>query len=182
MDRRANSLGLLPCWGTAPAVIVALMLVGGFLPALPALAQADDAPSYEDPTEVAEGSVNEILEAEEEMLANEGYNYDPGNRRDPFRSLLATRELPRLAGPRPEGIPGLLVDELDLTGIFITGEGPVAQVLAANKNESHLLRVGDRLYDGDVVSISREEIVFRQVVDDPAAIKPFREVVKKLNP
>jgi hypothetical protein len=127
-------------------------------------------------------AIDDILAAEEEMLANEGYNYDPGNRRDPFRSLLATRELPRLRGPRPEGIPGLLIEEVDLTGIFITSEGPVAQILAANKNESHLLREGDRLYDGDVVSISREEVVFRQVVDDPTAIKPFREVVKKLNP
>jgi len=162
----------------AAAGVVALVAAVWGVGLASALAAQED----ESFAEEEAGAIDDILAAEEEMLANEGYNYDPGNRRDPFRSLLATRELPRLQGPRPEGIPGLLIEEVDLTGIFITGEGPVAQVLAANKNESHLLRVGDRLYDGDVVSISRDEVVFRQVVDDPTAIKPFREVVKKLNP
>jgi hypothetical protein len=42
--------------------------------------------------------------------------------------------------------------------------------------------VGDQLYDGDVISISGKEAIFKQIVDDPTALKPFREVVKKLNP
>jgi Tfp pilus assembly protein PilP len=167
----------------AAAGLLSGLLLWAAVPPPAAVAQDSGAAGYNEPAGSDDDlGVDDILAGEEEMLANEGYNYDPGNRRDPFRSLQATRDVPRLQGPRPEGIPGLLVDELDLTGIFITGEGPVAQVLAANKNESHLLRVGDRLFDGDVVSISRNEIVFRQVVDDPTAIKPFREVVKKLNP
>lgn len=180
---RSNQLSSRGFRGLAAVGLLSLLLLWAAVPPAPAMAQGAETAGYDEP----EGSnddlgVDDILAGEEEMLANEGYNYDPGNRRDPFRSLQSTRDVPRLRGPRPEGIPGLLVDELDLTGIFITGEGPVAQVLAANKNESHLLRVGDRLFDGDVVSISRNEIVFRQVVDDPTAIKPFREVVKKLNP
>jgi hypothetical protein len=43
-----------------------------------------------------------------------------------------------------------------------------------------LLKGGDQLFDGDVVTISRDEVVFKQVVADPAASKPFREVVKSL--
>ena len=116
------------------------------------------------------------------MLAGEGYFYDPGNRRDPFKSLLAARERVVLRGPRPEGIPGLLVDEIDVTGIYLTVDGPVAQVASADREKSYLLRVGDQLYDGDVVSITGREAVFKQIVDDPTALKPFREVVKKLNP
>ena len=27
-----------------------------------------------------------------------------------------------------------------------------------------------------------DEVVFKQIVQDPTALKPFREVVKKLNP
>lgn len=126
--------------------------------------------------------IDEILAGEEEMLTGLVYTYDPGNRRDPFKSLLAARDRNTIRGPRPDGIPGLLIDEIDLTGIFITSEGPVAQILSADKNESYLLREGDQLYDGDVISISISEMVFRQVVDDPTAIKPFREVVKQLNP
>ncbi|HXU43909.1 MAG TPA: hypothetical protein VN783_00170 [Thermoanaerobaculia bacterium] len=128
------------------------------------------------------GNIDQILEGEEDVLSGSGYTYDPGNRRDPFKSLLQKADRPELRGPRPEGIPGLLIDEIDLTGIFKTKKGFVAQVKAANQNKSYLLREGDQLYDGDVVSIRRGEVVFKQIVQDPTALKPFREVVKTLGP
>jgi Tfp pilus assembly protein PilP len=128
------------------------------------------------------GDIDQILEGEEEVLSGTGFTYDPGNRRDPFKSLLAAPDRPELRGPRPEGVPGLLIDEIDLTGIFRTSKGYVAQVSAANQKKSFLLREGDQLYDGDVVSINRNEVVFKQIVQDPTALKPFREVVKSLSP
>lgn len=130
----------------------------------------------------SEVSVDELLEADEFVLIGEGYTYDAGDRRDPFKSLLVARQGPLVRGPRPDGIPGLLIDEVDLTGIFVTPTGPVAQVQSTQGEKSHLLREGDQLYDGDVVSIGATEMVFKQIVDDPTAVKPFREVVKKLNP
>ena len=126
--------------------------------------------------------VDEILMDEAAMLAGEGYFYDPGGRRDPFKSLLAARDRLEFRGPRPEGIPGLLIDEIDITGIYLTSEGPAAQIASADQEKSYLLHVGDQLYDGDVVSITANEAVFKQIVDDPTALKPFREVSKKLNP
>lgn len=128
------------------------------------------------------GDIDQILEGEEEALSGSGFTYDPGNRRDPFKSLLVGQDRPELRGPRPEGIPGLLIDEVDLTGIFRTSKGFVAQVVAANQKKSYLLKEGDQLYDGDVVSINHNEVVFKQIVQDPTALKPFREVVKSLNP
>ena len=128
------------------------------------------------------GNIDEILEGEEEVLSGSGFSYDPGNRRDPFKSLLAAPDRPEIRGPRPEGVPGLLIDEIDLTGIFRTSKGFVAQVVASNQKKSYLLKEGDQLYDGDVVSINKNEVVFKQVVQDPTALKPFREVVKNLNP
>jgi hypothetical protein len=128
------------------------------------------------------GNIDEILQGEEEVLSGSGFSYDPGNRRDPFKSLLAKTDAPALHGPRPEGVPGLLIEEIDLTGIFRTSKGFVAQVVAANQKKSYLLKEGDQLYDGDVVSINKNEVVFKQIVQDPTALKPFREVVKSLNP
>ncbi len=128
------------------------------------------------------GNIDEILEGEEEVLSGGSFSYDPGNRRDPFKSLLAAPDRPEFRGPRPEGIPGLLIDEIDLTGIFRTSKGYVAQVVAANQKKSYLLKEGDQLYDGDVVSINKNEVVFKQIVQDPTALKPFREVVKSLSP
>ena len=130
----------------------------------------------------ATSSIDEILEADEEVLEGTGYNYDAGNRRDPFKSLLIGQERPEFKGPRPPGIPGLLIDELTLSGIFSTAKGLVAQVQVSNKEKSYLLKVGDQLFDGDVVRIGGNEVVFKQIVNDATALKPFREVVKKLNP
>jgi hypothetical protein len=126
--------------------------------------------------------IDQILEGEELLLTDTGYNYDPGNRRDPFRSLLSGDTRQVATGPRPEGPAGMLIDEIVLSGIFHTSQGWVAQVLASNKGKSYLIKEGDQLLDGDVVSISRKEVVFKQIVSDPTVIKPFREVVKKLNP
>lgn len=127
--------------------------------------------------------IDDILREEEEIFgAFETYAYDPGERRDPFRSLLVTREAPELKGPRPEGIPGLLIDEVTLIGIVKTPRGYVAQVQAADRQKSYLLHEGEELYDGEVVSIDSNEVVFRQIVRDPTAVKPFRERVKVLNP
>ena len=125
---------------------------------------------------------DELLADEERMFLGEGYTYDPGGRRDPFKSLLIVRERVAMRGPRPEGIPGLLIAEIDLTGILITSDGPFAQVRSTQEDKSYLLREGDQLYDGDVVSITANELTFKQIVDDPTAVKPFREVIKKLTP
>ncbi len=128
------------------------------------------------------GNIDQILEGDEEVLSGgNGFTYDPGNRRDPFKSLLIAPDRPEFRGPRPEGIPGLLIDEIDLKGIFRTARGYVAQVNASNQKKSYLLKEGDQLYDGDVVSIGKNEVVFKQIVQDPTALKPFREVVKSLN-
>lgn len=129
------------------------------------------------------GTIDDLIEQDQEVLSRPGtYSYDPGIRRDPFRSLVRRRDLQLPPGERPEGIPGLLIDELEIQGIFVTEDGPVAQVMSASQNTSLLLRPGDRLWDGDVMSISLREVVFKQTINDPTALKPFREVVKQLNP
>jgi Tfp pilus assembly protein PilP len=169
-----------------PAILIlTLLLLGGTVwTALAQSAQppAEGQPPAAEPAEPDLGNIDEILQGEEEVLSGNSFSYDPGNRRDPFKSLLAAPDRTELRGPRPEGVPGLLIDEIDLTGIFRTSKGFVAQVVAANQKKSYLLKEGDQLYDGDVVSINRNEVVFKQIVQDPTALKPFREVVKSLNP
>lgn len=169
-------------------------VLAGFLVAIaPALAQ-ESPPVQESPTEAEAGpeeaapeedlgQIEEIFEGEEEVLAGEGYSYDPGMRRDPFLSLLQRTQLRDLGDrPRPEGIPGLLIDEIDLKGIFEMGGRHFAQVQTADKERSYLIEEGEELFDGEVVSIGENEVVFKQMVNDPSIIKPFREVVKQLNP
>lgn len=125
--------------------------------------------------------IDEILEGEEAVLSGGGYTYDPGGRRDPFKSLKIAATEAKFKGPRPLGIPGLMIDEVVLDGIYRTRNGYIAQVHSSDK-KSYLLKVSDQLLDGDVVAIDARRIVFKQNVQDPTALKPFREVVKSLNP
>jgi Tfp pilus assembly protein PilP len=121
-------------------------------------------------------SLEEILE---EPTTTDTYRYDPQGRRDPFRSLIGPS--PKLEkGQRPEGVPGFLIDELKLQGIFKTRQGLTAMVNGPD-NKGYLVRQGDKTYDGEVIRITATSAVFRQEVNDPTRIERYREFVKELN-
>ena len=122
-------------------------------------------------------SLEEILE---EPTTTDTYRYDPQGRRDPFRSLIGPS--PKLEpGQRPPGVPGFLIDELKLGGIFKTKEGLTAMVTGPD-NKGYTIRVGQKVLDGEVIRITGTGVVFRQEVNDPTRIERFREVVKDLTP
>ncbi len=141
----------------------------------------EDAPVESEATDF--DAIDDLLLQDEEVLADPGtYAYDPGARRDPFRSLIQQRTQVPDQLERPPGPAGLLIDEIEIEGVFMLDDGPIAQVQSASQETSFLLRPGDEVWDGDVVRITMNEIVFKQTINDPTALKPFREVVKKLNP
>jgi hypothetical protein len=67
-----------------------------------------------------------------------------------------------------------------LQGIWKTRAGYVAQIRGTD-NKSHLLRAGDQLYDGEVLRIAPNEVTFRQNLNDPQSVKPFRDITRQLN-
>ena len=150
----------------------------------PAAAQ----PSAADPS-AAEGpdssreageTINRILQDNEAVLAGRGFSYDPAGRRDPFRSLVDP--LNTLSkGPRPRGIAGMLISEVDLVGIVQKGREHMA-FFNGSDNKGYFLRVGDSLFDGKILKIDRSSgmVMFRQDVNDPRSIKPYRDVTKRL--
>ena len=119
------------------------------------------------------------IEVEDPTLSGRGYTYDPAGRRDPFRSLLVRSEN-RGGGPRPPGIAGIGVDDVTVQGIWKTRSGYVAQIRGTD-NKSYLLRSGDLLFDGEVTRVGPNEVGFRQNLNDPQSVKPFRDVTKQLN-
>jgi type IV pilus assembly protein PilP len=136
---------------------------------------AAGAPAAHAPAQTGES----LLEQEESALSGRSYAYDPAGRRDPFRSLLVRPEQ-RAAGSRPPGIAGVSVDDIVLQGIWKTQAGYVAQIRGTD-NKSYLLRPGDLLWDGEVTRIGPNEVTFRQNLNDPQSVKPFRDVTKQLN-
>jgi len=110
------------------------------------------------------------------------YNYEPENRRDPFLSLVnrGSDAGPTTArGSRPEGIAGILVDEVVVRGILQTKDGWIAMV-GLPSGRSHTVRPGDRLMDGTVRAISAQSVMFMQEVNDPLSLEKQREVRKFL--
>jgi len=127
-------------------------------------------------------TINKIMQDNEAMLTGRGFTYDPAGRRDPFRSLVdAANTVGR--GPRPRGIAGMLISEVDLVGIVQKGKGAIA-FFNGSDNKGYFLKVGDALYDGKIIRIDRKTgtVVFRQDINDPRSIKPYRDVTKKLTP
>lgn len=122
-------------------------------------------------------SLEEILE---EPTTTDTYRYDPQGRRDPFRSLIGPA--PKLeAGQRPPGVPGFMIDELKLQGVFQTRQGLAAMVTGPD-NKGYVIRAGDKVLDGEIIRLTPTSVVFRQEVNDPTRIERYREVVKDLTP
>lgn len=145
--------------------------------AAPAAAAADARkPSAQETT------VEEILKQQEQLLQGQGFTYDAGTRRDPFLSLYA--EIKRDASTRPPGVRGMYIDEIDLVGIVQDPSGGDVAYFTGSDNKGYFLRVGDRVFDGALIAIDprRGSVTFRQQIDDPRQIKPYRDVVRTLEP
>ena len=164
-----------------PAVLSAMFALAVLLaPGVPATAQTTTTSTTgttASTTTTVEQSLEEILE---EPTAADTYRYDPQGRRDPFQSLVGPT--PKIqAGQRPPGVPGFLIDEMKLQGVVKTKQGHVAMINGPD-NKGYLIRVGDKVLDGEVIRITPSSVVFRQEVNDPTRIERYREVVKDLIP
>ncbi len=126
--------------------------------------------------------VEETPKEQENPPYEQPLTYDPGNRRDPFVPPFET--LAEQRGPRSAGIAGMSVDDLDLTGIVDIPDGGGVAYVTGSDGRGYLLRVGERIYKARVVAIDAEAgaITFREQVDDPRSIKPYRDRVLRLTP
>ncbi len=168
-----------------PLTMLASVLVLGMAAVGPAQEAAPGAPPATPPASdesLDMTGIDKILRGDQEVLQGDIFTYDPADRRDPFRSLLEGLQADdaEAAGPRPPGLPGMLVEELRLEGIIETPSGIVAFVQGRD-NLSYIIRVGTKLYNGDVSEISAKRVVFRQQVNDPKQVRPYNEVVRELS-
>lgn len=123
--------------------------------------------------------IDQILKGEEKVFEGGTFTYDPAGRRDPFVSLAEGVQESKQRRERPPGLPGMLIDELRLEGIVKTPQGTIAFVQGRDKL-SYILRAGTKLYDGEVEKVLPDQVVFKQQVNDPKALKPYRTVVRRI--
>lgn len=144
----------------------------------PDAGRATDTPN----DDLAPAPVKEIPQEQGNLPREPPFIYDPEDRRDPFVSPFEKVKEER--GPRPSGIAGMSVDDLDLTGIVTTPDrGGVAYVTGSD-GRGYLLRVGEGIYRARIIAIDAEAgtITFREQVDDPRSIKPYRDRELRLGP
>lgn len=122
-------------------------------------------------------TLQEILE---EPSSPDAYHYDPQGRRDPFQSLIGPA--PKRQSGQVPGPPGFLIDEIKLQGIVKTKQQGLVAMVNGPDNKGYLIKVGDKVLDGEVIRITATSVVFRQEVNDPTRIERFREVVKDISP
>ena len=112
-----------------------------------------------------------------------GFTYNPEGRRDPFVSLVRRGATTARGGARNVvcvgWIVGLETAEVTLRGTVRSREGFVA-ILQGADQKTYIVRAGDRLLDGTVRTISQNDMVILQQVNDPLSLEKQREVRKVL--
>ncbi len=110
-----------------------------------------------------------------------GFTYNAEGRRDPFLSLARRGVDPRSGSQvtRPTGLAGLSVAEVTLRGTVRSREGFVA-ILQGTDQRAYIVRPGDKLFDGTVRTVSQNDVVILQQVNDPLSLEKQREVRKVL--
>jgi hypothetical protein len=114
-------------------------------------AQAAPAPAQPDTT----AAVSPVPAPGAKVVLRENlYYYDAFNRRDPFRSLIDG------AFNQSDRMDVVNLSAVQLVGI-VRGEVDRFALLEDASGYSYILRVGDRVHNGSVVSIGEDELVAR---------------------
>lgn len=133
-----------------------------------------------DEQEVALRLVETILAEQRQLLSGQNFVYQAGGRRDPFRSLLAVRSR-EIAAPelRPAGLAGFLTSEITIVATA-SYQGRWQAMIMGRDRRTYFVRVGDVLYDGRIVEIAGEQVVFEQDVEDLLGARSKLRVSKRL--
>ena len=126
--------------------------------------------------------LDEVRRQEEASSTDRGLTYEPGDRRDPFISPAEALKAEDVGQCEGEGMECWLITEIGLVGV-LQRKGVAVALVIGPEGYGATLRAGDKLYDGEVLSVdaSTSTVVFRQKVNDPTRIKPYRDIEKKLN-
>jgi hypothetical protein len=100
-----------------------------------------------------------------------------GGRRDPFLSPVVNRGMG--GSGCSIGKRCLAVDQIALTGIVKSDAGMIAVVINA-MNKAYFLRENDPVFNGYVVKITGDSIVFKETMQDKLGKSFTREVTKKI--
>jgi len=98
----------------------------------------------------------------EEDITTGDFIYKPKGRRDPFWNLLQGKSI-KVEREQREGIAGMLIEELELEGILFKS-GTYIALFKGPDGKPYDVRVGDSVYDGEVIKIDSNSVVFKRLL------------------
>ncbi len=103
----------------------------------------------------------------------------PAGKRDPFVSLAVVRAQ-QVGASCGTGKRCLVIDQIELKGVVKTVNGMIAMVENTAK-KAYFLRVNDPVFNGYVVKITGDSVVFKESATDNQGRTVTRDVVKRVS-
>jgi hypothetical protein len=138
-------------------------------PSAAASAKVPDAPTAQGAKKVpgAGAQTAKVEDPPPALSVPAGYRYEPRGRRDPFVNPTAKQR----DGPgetpvplvRPDGLKGVLVSEVKLSGIVHSSDKEMNKVMLVVGKNTYFAKKGDSLFDGVIKEIRPNEVVFSMV-------------------
>ncbi len=128
-------------------------------------------------------SQEEQKEADKKITADQAQKvhppYNPRGRRDPFRSLIAGRDV----GEKPvvRGITQMYINDVSLIGI-VKARGKYSAIINGPQGFPYKIQVGQKFADGFVLSIEEFKITFRKTRERGIPLRRPRDIVKEIKP
>jgi len=110
------------------------------------------------------------------LTVQTGFTYNPENRRDPFKDLLAGRDMREKAAV---GEPQIFIDDLVLYGI-VKNKTVYTALIGMPQGFPVFAKVGDKFADGYVLSISDTQVVLRKTHERGIPLVRPRDVIKEI--
>jgi len=105
--------------------------------------------------------------------------YDAAGRRDPFKNLLAGKEIKEKS---PAGTtPQLYVDDVNLIGI-VKYKKKYTAILSGPQGFPYYFEVGDKLADAFILAISENQVIFRKTNERGIPLTRPKDIVKEIKP
>jgi hypothetical protein len=115
-------------------------------------------------------------ETDQTITVPTGFTYSPEGRRDPFKDLLAGREMREKSAV---GVTQMFIDDLVLSGI-VKVKNVYTAMIGTPQGFPMFAKVGDKFADGYVLSITATQVVLRKTHERGVPLIRPRDIIKEI--
>ncbi len=126
-----------------------------------------------------QAEINQPKKTTADILKKKMFIYNSKGRRDPFKDLLSGRDVSEAA--KKEGISQMMISDIVLIGIAKIKDNFIA-IINGPQGFPLQLRVGVKIADGFVLSISDSKVVFRKTKERGVSMYRSKDITKEINP